>query len=142
MFVEQLFLFYVCRANSLIMKLSQAEERLMRYLWKLQKAYMKDLIQSYDDPKPATTTIATLLKRMIQKEMVAYETFGKNRLYTPLVTKSAYFNNKMKTLITDFFGNSKTQFASYFTESSDFTKTELEELKALIEVQIKKKEKK
>jgi len=124
------------------MKLSEAEERLMRYLWKLQKAYMKDLIQSYDDPKPATTTIATLLKRMIDKNIVTYKTNGKNRLYRPLVSKRAYFNKKMTTLVTDFFGNSKTQFASYFTESSDFTTEELEELKALIEEQIKKKEKK
>lgn len=124
------------------MKLSPAEERLMRYLWKLQKGYMKDLINSYDEPKPATTTIATLLKRMIAKNMVGYKIIGKNRLYTPLVSKSAYFNKKMTTLVADFFGNSKTQFASYFTESSNFTTKELEELKALIEDQIKKKEKK
>jgi len=124
------------------MKLSQAEEKLMRYLWKLQKAYMKDLIQLYDDPKPATTTIATLLKRMIDKNILTYETNGKNRLYRPLVSRKAYFNKKMTTLVTDFFGNSKTQFASYFTESSNFTTEELEELKSLIEEQIKKKVKK
>jgi len=124
------------------MKLSQTEEKLMRYLWKLEKAYMKDLIKSYDDPKPATTTIATLLKRMINKNIVTYETNGKNRLYRPLVSKAAYFNKKMTTLVTDFFGNSKTQFASYFTENSDFSTEELKELKGFIEDQIKKKEKK
>ena len=46
------------------MQLSKTEEDLMNYLWKLEKAFMKDLLDAYPEPKPATTTIATLLKRM------------------------------------------------------------------------------
>ena len=41
------------------MALSKTEEQLMQYLWKLEKAFMKDLLEAYPDPKPATTTIAT-----------------------------------------------------------------------------------
>lgn len=53
------------------MRLSTSEEQLMNYLWKLGKAFMKDLLQAYPDPKPAPTTVATLLKRMIDKKVVA-----------------------------------------------------------------------
>ncbi len=53
-------------------QLSNAEEQLMEHLWKLEKAFMKDLLEAYPHPKPATTTVATLLKRMIDKKFVAY----------------------------------------------------------------------
>ena len=49
------------------MQLSNSEEQLMQHLWKLEKAFMKDLLDQYPDPKPATTTVATLLKRIIDK---------------------------------------------------------------------------
>ena len=74
------------------MELSKTEEQLMQHLWKLEKAFMKDLLDAYPEPKPATTTIATLLKRMIGKGFVNYKTFGKSREYYPLVKKEDYFS--------------------------------------------------
>ncbi|MCB0447257.1 MAG: BlaI/MecI/CopY family transcriptional regulator, partial [Gelidibacter sp.] len=54
------------------MQLTKTEEDLMNHLWKLEKAFMKDLLDAYPDPKPATTTVATLLKRMTDKKFVGY----------------------------------------------------------------------
>jgi predicted transcriptional regulator len=65
------------------MKLSETEEKL-EYLWQKEKAFMKDLLEAYPDPKPATTTVATLLKRMIDKGFVAYREYGNSREYYPL----------------------------------------------------------
>ena len=60
-------------------QLTNAEEQVMQHLWQLEKAFMKDLLEAYPEPKPATTTIATLLKRMIDKEFVSYKEFGNSR---------------------------------------------------------------
>ena len=54
-----------------MMQLSNTEEQLMEHLWKLKKAFMKDLLEAYSEPKPAPTTIATLLKRMTDKKFVS-----------------------------------------------------------------------
>ncbi|MFT4698645.1 MAG: BlaI family penicillinase repressor [Flavobacteriaceae bacterium] len=121
------------------MKLSNTEEQLMQILWKQEKAFMKDLLESYDDPKPATTTVATLLKRMINKGFVNYTQMGNSRQYFPLVKKSDYFSKHVNGLIKNFFNNSASQFASFFTSETDLTKVELEELKTLIDLEIKKK---
>jgi len=121
------------------MKLSNTEEQLMQILWKHEKAFMKDLLESYDDPKPATTTIATLLKRMIDKGFVSYNQMGNSRQYFPLVKKSDYFSIHMNGLIKNFFNNSAAQFASFFTSETNLTKEELKDLKALIDLEIKKK---
>ncbi|WP_104735447.1 BlaI/MecI/CopY family transcriptional regulator [Hanstruepera ponticola] len=119
------------------MQLSKSEEELMNHLWKLEKAFMKDLLDAYPDPKPAPTTIATLIKRMTDKGFVAYNTFGKSREYYPLVKKKAYFSKHVNGLIKDFFNDSASQFASFFTKETNLTKAELEDLKKLIDNEIK-----
>lgn len=121
------------------MKLSRTEEELMNHLWKLKRAYMKDLMEEYPDPKPAPTTISTLLKRMQDKEFVGYEPKGKLREYFPLVSKESYFSKHMKGLIKNFFNDSPAQFASFFTKKADLTEKELEELRAIIDGELNKK---
>jgi predicted transcriptional regulator len=111
----------------------------MNHLWKLEKSFMKDLLEAYPEPKPAPTTIATLIKRMTDKGFVAYNTFGKSREYYPLVKKKAYFSKHVNGLIKDFFNDSASQFASFFTKETNLSKTELEELKKLIDNEIKNK---
>lgn len=121
------------------MKLSKTEEELMNNLWKLEKAFMKDLLDAYPEPKPANTTIATLLKRMADKGFVAYKTFGKSREYYPLVKKKDYFSKHVNSLIKNFFNDSASQFASFFTKETNLTKEELEDLKSIIDKELKSK---
>ena len=98
---------------------------------------MKDLLDIYPEPKPATTTVATLLKRMIGKGFVNYKTYGKSREYFPLVKKEDYFSKHVNGLIKTFFNDSASQFASFFTRKTDLTKDELEALKEIIDKEIK-----
>mgnify|MGYP001391707369 CR=1 FL=1 len=121
------------------MKLSKSEEELMNHLWKLEKGILKDLINAYQDPKPAITTIATLLKRMQAKEFIDYTQVGRTREYFPLINKKDYFSKHVNGLIKSFFNDSASQFASFFTKETNLSKSELENLKTLIESEIKKK---
>ena len=121
------------------MQLSKTEEQLMQHLWRLEKAFMKDILEAYDDPKPATTTIATLLKRMAGKGFIAYNLYGKSREYYPLVKKKDYFSKHVNGLIKHFFNDSASQFASFFTKETNLSKDELKSLKEIIDNEIKKK---
>ncbi len=121
------------------MQLSQTEEELMQYVWKLEKAFMKDLLDEYPEPKPAPTTVATLLKRMTGKGFVGYEQMGRSRQYYPLVKKSDYFSKHVNGLIKKFFNDSASQFASFFTSETNLSEEELEELKTIVEQEIQKK---
>ena len=123
------------------MKLSKTEEELMNHLWKQEKAFMKDLLDAYPEPKPANTTIATLLKRMTDKGFVDYNLFGKSREYYPLVKKKDYFSKHVNGLIKNFFNDSASQFASFFTEETNLSTKELEELRKIVDQQIEKKKK-
>ena len=123
------------------MKLSKGEEQLMEIIWQQEKVFLKDILAAYPDPKPAGTTIATLLKRMQDKGFVAYETFGNSRQYYPLVKKSAYFSKEVGGIVKNYFNNSALQFASFFTSSSNMTSEELADLKKIIDVELKRREK-
>ncbi len=122
------------------MQLSKTEEQLMQHLWELKKGFMKDLLEAYPEPKPATTTLATLLKRMAEKGFVAYTVHGKSREYYPLVKKKAYFAKHMNGLIKSFFNNSTSQFASFFTSETNLSKVQLLELRKIVDEQLKKEE--
>ncbi len=122
-------------------QLTNAEEQLMEHLWQLEKAFMKDLLEVLPEPKPKTTTVATLLKRMIDKNFVAYTEFGNSREYYPLVKKSDYFSKHVNGLIKNFFNNSTSQFASFFTNETNLTASELQELKKIVDSAIENKKK-
>ncbi|MEM6397653.1 MAG: BlaI/MecI/CopY family transcriptional regulator [Bacteroidota bacterium] len=114
------------------MPLSSAEEQLMHHLWKLKRAYLKELIAAIPAPKPAKTTVATLLKRMIDKGMVGYDLHGNSRQYYPKVSKQSYFAKKLKGMIDSYFDASPGAFASYFAESTKLNKAQLQELQDII----------
>ncbi len=123
------------------MQLTNAEEQVMKCLWKLEKAYMKNILDEFDAPKPAATTVATLLKRMINKKFVGYNLHGSNREYFPLVKKTDYCAKHLNGMIKDFFNDSTAQFASFFTTKTNLTEKELTELKKIVDQQIKLKKK-
>jgi BlaI family transcriptional regulator, penicillinase repressor len=123
------------------MQLTKAEEQVMRYLWNLEKAYLKNILDEFPDPKPATTTIATLLKRVIDKGYVGYNQHGSNREYYPLVKKTEYFSKQVNSMVKDYFNNSAAQFASFITNETNLNLTDLEGLKQLIEQKIKSQQK-
>jgi len=141
MFVELKYYstFVEDQLNIYKMQLSNSEEQLMQILWKQERALMKDLIEAYPEPRPATTTIATLLKRMQDKKFVDYIQLGRSREYFPLVKKKDYFSKHVNGLIKDFFNDSASQFASFFTKETNLSKKELEELKRIIDQEIKSK---
>lgn len=111
----------------------------MEYIWDKGEAFSKDIMDCYPEPKPAATTIATLLKRIQDKGFISYKLFGNSRQYYPLISKEDYFSNHVNGIIKNFFGDSALQFASFFAKTSDLSAAELEDLKKIIDQEIKKK---
>lgn len=123
-------------------KLTKPEEQIMQYIWKLKKAFLKDIVEQFPEPKPAYTTISTVVRVLVKKKFLDYKTFGKTREYYPLVSKKKYFSEYMNDIIFSFFNGSSGKFASYFTKNEDLNLSELEEIKDLIEEKIENLKKK
>ncbi|MEP0986669.1 BlaI/MecI/CopY family transcriptional regulator [Ekhidna sp.] len=117
-------------------ELTKAEEQLMHYLWLLEKAYLKDIVEQYPDPAPAYTTISTVVNVLVKKGFIGFNTHGKSREYFPIISKEKYTQQSMNGLMSSFFDNSTKKFASFFTSQKDLSVEELREIRKLIDEQI------
>ena len=124
-----------------IKQLNKTELQIMKYLWILKKGFMKDIVEQFPEPKPAYTTISTLLKRMCDKDYISFERLGRDKQYYPVLKKNDYFSKQVNGMITHFFNDSKSQFASFFTKNADLSMQELEELQELLQEKINHKKK-
>ena len=119
--------------------LSEKELQLMNHLWTIKKGYMKDIVEQFEEPKPAYTTISTLINRLIAKNHVGFTLSGRDKKYFPILKKPKYFSSEFKKIISNYFDDSTAQFASFFTQNSDLSIEQLEELQQMVNEEIKKK---
>ncbi|MDH5603364.1 MAG: BlaI/MecI/CopY family transcriptional regulator [Cyclobacteriaceae bacterium] len=120
-------------------QLNKPELQIMKCLWEIDKGFLKDIVEQFPEPKPAYTTISTLLGRMCDKGYVGFEKLGRDKRYFPLLKKNVYSTAQIKSVINNFFNGSPTLFASYFTKNTDLSIEELKDLKGLLEEEIKSK---
>ena len=115
--------------------LTKAEEQVMQALWKIDKGFLKDIVEGMPNPKPHPNTVATLLKILIEKKFVITETFGRMNEYSPAISKQAYSKSTMSSLVKGYFGGSFSKAVSFLVEEN---KLSVEELELLLQ-QLKKK---
>ncbi len=119
-------------------ELTKAEERIMQILWEIRAGYVKDILAKFPEPKPAYTTVSTIVRILKDKGFVGYKAFGKTHKYFPLIEKNIYTRVYMKGILKDYFSNSLRQMVSFFSQEKGLTVSELEELKRIIEDEIRK----
>ncbi|WP_423128645.1 BlaI/MecI/CopY family transcriptional regulator [Gaoshiqia sp. Z1-71] len=112
----------------MIKELTRAEEQIMQILWKLEKAFVKDLIEKMPDPKPAYNTVSTIIRILEKKGFVDHEAFGKTHRYFPVISKKEYTRAYFKNFLSSYFGNSFQEMVSFFAKEDQMSLTELEEL--------------
>ncbi len=118
-------------------ELTRAEEQIMHILWKLDKAFVKEIIEELPGPKPAYNTVSTIVRILEKKGFVSYKAFGKAHRYFPLVEKEAYSKAHMNSFVKNYFHNSYEQMVSFFAREKSINLKELEEIQRIIKSEIK-----
>ena len=108
--------------------LTKAEEEIMHVLWKLDKAFVKDIVDELPEPKPHYNTVSTIIKILSDKGFVAYESFGKSNRYYPLVKKEDYTKRSMKQFVKGYFEGSYSNMFSFFAKEKDISIEDLESI--------------
>ena len=119
----------------MIKPLTKAEEQVMQALWKIEKGFLKDIVEAMPNPKPHSNTVATILKILIEKKFVETDTYGRMHQYKPLISKEAYSKNTLNTVVKGYFGGSFTKAVSFLVEEKKLSVDDLE----LLLKQLKKK---
>ena len=120
--------------------LTKVEEKIMKILWDIEKGFIKDIIDQYPDPKPPYNSVSTIVRVLVQKDIVGYTAYGKSHQYHPLITKEAYRKGQLSRLVSDYYNNSLKQVVSFFSESKKLDQDELEEVMKMLK-DLKSKEK-
>ena len=122
--------------------LTTAEDKLMQYLWKIKKGFFKDVVDQFPEPKPAYTTIATVLTALVNKGFIGFKQLGNNREYYPLISKKEYTKDFISGIMKKYFSNSYKELVSFFSENEDLSIEEMEEMMKILEKEIKLKKSK
>ncbi len=120
-------------------ELTKAEEQVMHILWDIKTGFVKDILAKMDYPKPAYTTVSTIVRILEDKGFVDHKAYGKAHEYYPVVDKLTYTRELMKGIMLNYFGNSLQQMVSFFSNEKGLTASELEELKRIIEDEMENK---
>ena len=114
-------------------KLTNKEEEIMHVIWKLEKAFVKDILAEITEDQPHYNTLSTIVRNLEEKGYVSYKAYGKTHQYFPIVTKEAYKKRFMSTAIENYFNNSYKNVVSFFAKEEKITVEELKDIIALIE---------
>lgn len=115
--------------------LTKAEEQVMQVLWKLEKGFLREIIDGMPAPKPHQNTVATLLKILVDKEFVSVTVLGRQHMYSPLVGKDEYSKRTMKQMVKGYFEGSFSNVVSFMVKENNISIEELETLLAQIKKQ-------
>lgn len=113
--------------------LTRAEAEIMKILWQLGKAFIKDILAQMPEPKPAYTTVATFIRILEKKGVVAHETYGNTHQFYPLISEQEYRKYEVQQLVENYFDNSVSNLVSFFMNDDTLKKSDLAELAAFIE---------
>lgn len=119
-------------------ELTKAEEQVMQILWKIEKGFVKDIIDSMPKPKPAYNTVSTIVRILEKKGFVGHNAYGKTHEYYPLVSKKDYSGKFLKGFVKNYFGNSYRQMVSHFAREENLSIEEMESIINLLSNELKK----
>lgn len=121
--------------------LTRAEEEVMQVMWELGEGLVHDILARFPEPKPAYNTVSTIIRILEQKGFAGHRAYGRTYVYYPLVTRKEYTKSYFRNMVANHFGNSYRSLASFFASDSKLGLKDLEEIREMIDKEIKKKKK-
>ena len=109
-------------------ELTRAEEQVMQYLWKMDKAFVKDIVEKMPEPKPAYNTVSTIIRILEKKGFVGHNAYGKTHEYFPLIGRKEYTRLFMKNFMRNYFSGSFQEMVSFFAREDNMSISELDEM--------------
>jgi BlaI family transcriptional regulator, penicillinase repressor len=116
-----------------IKELTKAEEQVMRILWQLNEAIVKDVIEQMPEPKPAYNTVSTVIRVLETKGFIDHKAYGNSYVYFPIVAEEDYKKFAFDKVMNNYFSNSYQSLVSFLVTEKNLSINELEEITKLAE---------
>lgn len=119
--------------------LTRAEEEIMQILWKIEKGFVRDILEHFEEPKPAYNTVSTIVRILQDKGFVKHKAFGRTHQYYPVISKEEYKRGFMSRFVKDYFADSYEQMVSFFAKDKKLSMKEMEQILKIMESEVQKK---
>lgn len=99
-------------------RLTPAEEQVMLKLWKLEKASVHEMLELYEEPKPAYNTTSTIVRILEKKKFIKHRPHGKGFIYFPKIAREKYREYLADNLLKNYFDGDRKEIISYYNSTS------------------------
>ena len=114
-------------------KLTPQEEQAMQSLWKIKAGVVKDILETYPEPQPPYTTLASTMKNLEKKGYVHSRRYGNVYWYEPALSVENYSEKVLSGIIDNYFHSSYQSLIAFFAKKEKISREELEDIVRLIE---------
>ena len=114
-------------------ELTRAEEEVMNIIWREKGCFVHEIIAQMSEPKPAYTTVSTVCRILVTKGFLKYKLLSPSHQYYPAISREAYTDKMMGSVMQNYFDNSFKQLVSFFSERKKVSDQEREEIIALLQ---------
>ena len=114
--------------NTKTKELTRAELEIMQILWRVERGFVNDILESMPEPKPAYNTVSTIVRILEKKGFVAHKAFGKSHEYYPLISRTEYTSSFMTSVVNNFFGGSIGNMVSFLSHDKGISVGEADEI--------------
>lgn len=125
-----------------IPQISEAEYEVMKVIWNFEPISTPEVVEklsNMSDWKP--NTIHTMLARLVKKKALQARKDGRVFIYSSLVEKHEYVEQKSKSFLQQFFGGTLNSMILNFIENDKLSNEDISELKKILSMRDKKGEK-
>lgn len=113
-------------------RLGDLQLKIMKVLWDRGEANVAEVQSALKDKQPAYTTVATMLRKMEDRDLVRHRTEGRKFIYRPAVTAEHVTRSMADDLVERVFEGSLANAVSHLLRTRDVSRDELRELERLI----------
>jgi len=123
-------------------ELTRAEEEVMQVLWKIRKGFVKEILEHFEEPKPAYNTVSTIVRILQDKGFVDHKAYGRTHEYFPIISKDEYSKSHLSSFVNDYFSNSFEKMVSFFAKEKKISVKEMQEIMKIMEGEAQKQKQK
>lgn len=113
--------------------LTRAEEQIMLVLWDLGKGFVKEVLAQLPKPKPAYSTVSTIIRILVDKGFVGYKVYGNTYEYFPKISLEQYREAETRKLLEGYYEDSLGSLVSSFVEKKALDMEEADKIIKLLQ---------
>lgn len=105
----------------------------MKALWERGPLFVREIVETYDEPRPHQNTVATLTRILEEKGHVGHEVVGNSHRFYAVTEREEIAGKSLRSIISNFFDNSYKSVVSMLADEEKISAEELRDILKMIE---------